>query len=101
MSNNKNLIVNLGYDILYKLLGTGYNANAEVLKVGKQVIGDGTVLNGHGDYKVGTWVWKAKMRRMLTGKTDLSDRELRLTTVGTALHTNWAQNLYNRALNSI
>ena len=98
MNSNKNYLLNLGYDMLYKLLGTGYNANAEVLKVGKQVIGDGTVLNGHGDYRVGSAVWRAKMKRMTSGKTNLSDRELRLTIVGKGMHTNWTQNLYNKAL---
>lgn len=101
MNNNKNIIINLGYDILYKLLGTGYNANAEVLKVGKQVIGDGTVLNGHGDYKVGSMVWRAKIRRLVNGNTNLSDREIRLLTVGKAKHTNWTQELYNKALNAV
>ena len=98
MNSNKNYLLNLGYDMLYKLLGTGYNANAEVLKVGKQIIGDGTVLNGHGDYRVGSAVWRAKMKRMTSGKTNLSDRELRLTIVGKGMHTNWTQNLYNKAL---
>ena len=101
MNNNKNYLLNLGYDILYKLLGTGYNANSEVLKVGKQIIGDGTALNGHGDYRVGSSVWRSKMKRMVRGTTGLSDRELRLTIVGKGLHTNWRQNLYDKALGAI
>lgn len=101
MSNNKNFILNTGYDILYKLLGTGYNANAEVLRVGKEVIGDGTVLNGHGDYRVGSAVWRSKMRRLSLGNTNLSYREKRLVTVGKGLNTNWMQNLHDMALNRV
>ena len=101
ISGNKNMILNLGYDILYKLLGTGYNANAEVLKVGNEVLGDGTVLNGHGDYRVGSMVWKAKMYRYATGDTGLSTREKRLNIVNTATQTDWAWHLYNKALNAI
>lgn len=101
MNNNKNFILNTGYNMLYKLLGTGYNANAEVLKVGKKVIGDGTALNGHGDYRVGSAVWRAKMKRLLTGSKSLSDRENRLIAVGTAKHTNWMMNLQNMAVNAV
>ena len=100
-SNRKNWTLNTGFDILYKLLGTGYNANAEVLKVGGQVIGDGTVLNGHGEYRVGSAVWRSKINRMVNGSNKLSDREIRLTTVGKGKSTNWAQNLHDMALNSV
>ena len=100
MSGNKNFILNTGYNMLYKLLGTGYNANAEVLKVGGKVIGDGTVLNGHGDYRVGSAVWRAKMKRLVTGSTQLSDREIRLGITGKAFHTDWMYNLQNRAINA-
>lgn len=100
-SNRKNWTLNTGFDILYKLLGTGYNANAEVLKVGGQVIGDGTVLNGHGEYRVGSAVWRSKINRMVNGSNKLSDREIRLTTVGKGKATNWAQNLHDMALNSV
>ena len=91
-------IIDVGYDVLYKLLGTGYNATAEALKVGNQVIGDGTVLNGHGNYRVGSAVWRAKMKRLVTGNTNLSDREFRLTTVGNAYETNWAEKLRQAAI---
>lgn len=101
MNNNKNMILNLGYNMLYKWLGTGYNANAEVIKAGKQVIGDGTALNGHGNYRVGSAVWYAKMRRLLKGTTDLSNREIRLGVTGQAFYTDWFYNLQNRALNAV
>ena len=75
MTRDKYSILDIGFDKLYQLLGASYKSGAS-----PGPYGDGTVLNGHGKYGIGSAVWKAKLNRQIKGG-GLSTREQRLLSI--------------------
>ena len=75
MSKDKTSILDIGFDKLYQLLGSSYKSGTA-----PGTYGDGTVLNGHGKYGIGSDVWNSKLERQLRGG-GLSTREKRLLSI--------------------
>ena len=96
LTSNTNAIMNTGFDLIYKLLGSSYHAGNAL-----GTTGDGTVLNGHGQHGIGSAVWQAKMDRLTNINNGQSNREYRITTVNNAQNANWSKRLHDLALNSI
>lgn len=96
LTSNTNPVINTGFDILYKLLGSSYHAGTSL-----GTTGDGTVLNGHGEHGVGSAVWYAKMDRLMNLTSGQSGREYRITVNNNANNANWSKRLHDLAVNSI
>ena len=80
LKGEKNLLLDVGYNILYRLLGMSYRYGEAP---GND--GTGTVLNGQGQLGVGSLVFKEKMDRLKNGGfNSLSAREERLNAINRA-----------------
>ena len=73
MKGKSNFIASIGYDVIYKLLGSSYKYGSA-----PGVDGTGTVLNGEGQLGVGSDIWGRKMERLKYGPQSLSDSERRM-----------------------
>lgn len=81
LKGEKNLLLDVGYNILYKLLGMSYRYGEAP---GND--GTGTVLNGQGQLGVGSTVFHEKLNRIKYGgfTRNLSGREERLNAINRA-----------------
>ena len=81
IKGEKNLMLDIGYNLLYKLLGSSYRYGESP---GND--GTGTVLNGQGQFGIGSKVFENKLERIKYGglAKNLGARENRLNTIDKA-----------------
>ena len=96
MKGNSNFITSLGYDTIYKLLGSSYKYGSA-----PGIDGSGTVLNGEGQLGVGSAIWQRKMNKIKYGPQGTSWREARLNAEYTATNFDMQKYIKNKAAKSV
>ena len=96
MKGNSNFITSLGYDTIYKLLGSSYKYGSA-----PGIDGSGTVLSGEGQLGVGSAIWERKMNKIKYGPQGTSWREARLNAEYTATNFDMQKYIKNKAAKSV